>query len=37
MTILIIYSALSTLAAVYCGALAVKRWREVQDLRRANN
>lgn len=33
MTLLIIYSALSTLAALYCGAMAVKRWREANRLR----
>lgn len=31
MTYLAIYSALSTLAAVYCGWCAVKRWREKRN------
>ena len=34
MTILAIYSAFSTLAALYCGAMAVKRWRERDEAKR---
>ena len=30
------YSVLSTLAAVYCGWCAVKRWRELEALQRNN-